>query len=126
MAMQSMIIYMRPEPKGRPRLYKRKGIITPPKTREFETILKAHMEREWSGAPLKDLVSVDMVFVKAGKPSQANQPWKARADIDNLVKAIFDAGNGICWKDDKQIVAMSARTIYHAHDAIIITVKEIV
>lgn len=36
----------------------------------------------------------------------------ARPDIDNLVKAVTDALNGILWKDDSQIVSLSAEKRY--------------
>lgn len=29
-----------------------------------------------------------------------------RADIDNLGKAVLDAGNGILWRDDRQVVRL--------------------
>jgi Holliday junction resolvase RusA-like endonuclease len=31
------------------------------------------------------------------------------ADLDNLVKAVLDALNGVVWEDDVQVVSMSAR-----------------
>lgn len=36
---------------------------------------------------------------------------KRRADIDNVVKHIMDAGNGIVWLDDSQILALVANKI---------------
>ena len=35
-----------------------------------------------------------------------------RPDIDNIVKAIFDAGNGFLWDDDAQIAAVFAQKWY--------------
>lgn len=35
-----------------------------------------------------------------------------RPDIDNLQKGIFDALNGVCWKDDSQIVEVLAQKVY--------------
>lgn len=32
---------------------------------------------------------------------------ETRIDIDNAIKGVFDALNGICWVDDKQVVALS-------------------
>ncbi len=35
-----------------------------------------------------------------------------RPDLDNVVKAIKDGCNGVAWKDDSQVVSLSARKIY--------------
>ena len=32
-----------------------------------------------------------------------------RPDVDNLIKAVFDALNGIAWVDDTQVIEVSAR-----------------
>lgn len=31
-----------------------------------------------------------------------------RCDLDNLIKALSDSGNGILWKDDRQIIQIHA------------------
>jgi len=36
---------------------------------------------------------------------------RRRVDIDNLAKAVMDAGNGIVWADDSQITLLLARVI---------------
>jgi Holliday junction resolvase RusA-like endonuclease len=33
-----------------------------------------------------------------------NLPDKHRKDIDNLAKCVLDSLNGICWKDDSQVI----------------------
>ena len=38
------------------------------------------------------------------------------ADGDNLLKAIVDAGNGICWKDDRQFVTWMAHVVRGSSD----------
>lgn len=32
-------------------------------------------------------------------------------DIDNLIKATFDAGNGVLWKDDSLIIDLVVRKV---------------
>jgi Holliday junction resolvase RusA-like endonuclease len=38
------------------------------------------------------------------------------ADGDNLLKALTDAGNGICWRDDRQFVTWLARVVRGSGD----------
>ena len=35
-----------------------------------------------------------------------------RGDIDNYVKSVFDAFNGVVWEDDAQVVELRARKEY--------------
>ena len=40
--------------------------------------------------------------------------WKtSKPDIDNICKAVFDAMNGAVWKDDAQVIRLSAAKFYH-------------
>lgn len=34
-----------------------------------------------------------------------------RGDLDNMIKALLDAGNGVLWKDDKQVFEINAQVI---------------
>ena len=65
---------------------------------QFKTAMAADVHAFWAAeVPLR----VDIVF---NVPNRKNT-----CDIDNLIKAIFDAGNGIVWPDDRWIDAVSAR-----------------
>lgn len=44
-------------------------------------------------------ITVQMGFYCKGK----------RGDLDNMIKALLDAGNGVLWKDDRQVVGINAR-----------------
>ncbi len=35
-----------------------------------------------------------------------------RPDLDNLVKAVKDALNGVLWRDDSQVIELEAKKIY--------------
>jgi len=45
-----------------------------------------------------------------------------RPDIDNLQKTIFDALNGVLWRDDSQIVQLQARKFYASKAFTVLTV----
>lgn len=45
-------------------------------------------------------------------------------DLDNLCKFVADCGNGILWKDDRQIVALSAVKLYGEIEKTIIRFEE--
>ena len=51
-------------------------------------------------------------------------PKTTKPDIDNLVKAILDALNGIVWKDDAQVTQINIQKIWSAKDQIEIEIWE--
>ena len=85
-------------------------------------------------------VRVDMVFVlprpkshfgtgrNAGKLKQSAPTYpKSRPDIDNYCKWVLDCinGTGGVWKDDSQVVSMSATKIYGEQPETIIEIAEV-
>ena len=51
------------------------------------------------------------------------EPWyTGKPDLDNLIKLVKDAGNGILWVDDSQIVQLEATKVYTAESETIINV----
>lgn len=48
-----------------------------------------------------------------------------KPDIDNVVKSILDASNGIVWIDDAQVVLLTVRKLYHADPCVIVAVREV-
>jgi Holliday junction resolvase RusA-like endonuclease len=49
-----------------------------------------------------------------------------KPDLDNVVKLVGDAGNGIVWKDDSHIAEVHARRRYGDAPALHITVERCV
>ena len=107
----SCIIPGEPVPKARPRAYVTRGprpfakVYTPAKTVEAERAValsvKQEATRRGAQLPTADTLSVSVDFLCSRKPGR-------RADLDNLVKLVLDALNGIVWKDDAQIVSLHA------------------
>lgn len=65
--------------------------------------------------PIDETYAVELAFFRRRIP-------KARPDLDNLVKLILDAANGVLWADDSQVVHLEAekidvRTIPDGQDA---------
>lgn len=115
-----------PVGKGRPRISTRGGILrsfTPPKTVAFESLVAMKAEAAMAGAdPLAGAVSLTLHV-----ELQIPQSWSGkkklaalagdvkpcgRPDLDNYVKAICDGGNGIVWRDDSQVVLLTAAKRY--------------
>jgi Holliday junction resolvase RusA-like endonuclease len=89
-----------PVPKQRPRLGKGK-VYTPDRTKAWESLIR-HRARERMNMEGYDLftesvaVTLDFRYGNRG------------ADLDNLVKAVWDALNGVVWEDDVQVVELHA------------------
>lgn len=69
-------------------------------------------------APLEGPLVVEMTFARAPAKSNARKckegelyPDTRRPDVDNLMKAVLDAGNGILWMDDSQVVRVVASKV---------------
>lgn len=77
--------------------------------REFKELLgwiakKAMGERK----PLTGAISAQITIHKKRRGILKSQ-W---GDIDNFVKAVFDALNGICFEDDAQVKRLTAEKFY--------------
>jgi Holliday junction resolvase RusA-like endonuclease len=69
-------------------------------------------------------LSVDFVFRSKSKDNHGN-PYvsKNKKDIDNLLKLLLDAFNGIIWDDDSLIHSVVANKTYGENSQIIMVVK---
>lgn len=109
--------------KGRPRVSRRGGYVhtyTPERTRRFEENIKfeylAHScERPYTRdkslyADIKIGVGIPRSYSKKDRENAINgilRPSK-KPDIDNIIKSIMDALNGLAYEDDSQIVQIHA------------------
>jgi crossover junction endodeoxyribonuclease RusA len=91
-----------PVPKGRPRVYRGRG-VTPKRTRDAEErVAKAFRLRYPRGQPLTGpvIIRAEYWMSKRGHP-----------DWDNLAKLTTDALNGLAYEDDAQIMRADIRKI---------------
>lgn len=124
--------------KGRPKFSTRGGFArayTPAATANMEAWVK-HCAVEQAGTtPLQGAVSLHMEICV---PVPASWSKKKRAealslaiyptskpDLDNCIKLVGDALNGILWADDKQIVRCSAAKRYAETAQTVLTVAEV-
>ena len=108
----ALTIPVKPKPKGRPRFARSGHAFTPKATREYEQLLAWHM-RFAVGKPLGGNLAVLLIFVT-----------RSRADVDNLAKAVLDAGNGVLFVDDRQIKTLEIHKIDGADEEIQIRIYE--
>lgn len=122
--MSSFSIDMQPIPKGRPRFTRTGHAYTPARTREYERELKARMALGFTETPFKGPVELGMDFHLA-RPRKTKFMAFPPLDIDNLVKALLDAANGVLYEDDKQVVKIVASKTWQVKGKIVISINEV-
>lgn len=99
----------RPHPKERPRVTKTGHAFTPEKTRKAEQRIR----ELYDGPKYSGEIAVHLVFDHEGtaviiEGVDVDGKSKLRGDIDNYIKTVLDALNGVAWGDDNQIVKVTA------------------
>ena len=123
-----------PVAKGRPRVCKW-GTYTPAKTVNYETLVKELFIMEHFGKQLEGQIAMT-VTAYFGIPKSASKRVRAdmlsgiarptkKPDVDNLIKIIADALNGLAYKDDSQIVLAIIEKWYSDIPRVEITIEEV-
>lgn len=123
----SVTLDLAPITKGRPLLVLVRGrprLLTQNKTRAASKLMK---DAILAASPVMFTgpicVSIDFTFTRPKSVSEKKRPHPScKPDVDNVCKMVFDAGTGLLWKDDAQIVTLLARKIYGAQASTKITV----
>jgi len=120
-----------PVAQGRPRFYRMgSGVraVDPPKSRNWKAEAQWHMKQACDESGFKPIqakvpveLSIEVVFRCPISDYRKREPreWRwhtKRPDLDNVIKAVKDAGTGILWIDDSQVVEISASKIIAAQD----------
>lgn len=102
-----------PVAKGRPRLGRGGVTYTPSKTKNYENLVKLAYQSQVKGKPIDEAVSIKVnlyfpipkSYTKKKKAEIVKGALKftKRPDLDNCLKSICDALNGLAYKDDSQI-----------------------
>lgn len=115
-------------PKARPRVTRGGYAYTPRTTQHFERMVQMEYRNQCGTATFEaDAALVINIEFQFAPPKSWPQKKKAdaierreyptcRPDLDNLIKAVTDALNGVAYKDDSQIVALTSRKVYGYRD----------
>ena len=96
-------IFLDPLPQSRPRFSNGRAYEERRLT-NYKEMLKWCFAAKMEGTPpTLAPVAVDIKFFR--KYAATSRRY---GDCDNLVKAVQDAGNGVLWKDDAQIISLTA------------------
>lgn len=136
--MINFIVLGEPQGKERPRVVLGgKHTYTPKKTADYTNrVIWAALD-EMSAARLKvseKAIELDVTAYKSISPSWSKKnkerarngfyPTFRKPDLDNIIKLIKDALNGICYADDKQVIRITADWRYSNSPRIEVCVRE--
>ena len=124
-----------PRGKGRPRFTKEGHAYTDSETRAYEKKIVAYYRKALGGFRWPDSAFVS-VEVTAHYPIPKSATKTAtiamedglllpsrKPDIDNVLKIVLDALNGVAYKDDSRVISVSASKIYSHTPKLIIEMK---
>lgn len=129
----------KPQGKGRPRAVARGKFVrmyTPEKTASYEsTVALAASEAMGDRPPMEGPLAVVMRIALPVPASWSNRK-KAHAidcivlpitkpDADNVIKAVFDAINGVVWRDDTQVVDLRMIKRYGERPGVLMQVEPV-
>ena len=121
-----IVVPGQPKGKGRPRFTTASGYprtYTPPVTQRYEEHIKACFLEQVTDPVDKALVQTVHVIAFYQIPSSETKRRKqlmregkirptVKPDLDNVVKVVLDALNGVAFEDDKQIVHINSSKFY--------------
>ena len=124
-----------PRGKGRPRFSRDGHAYTDSETKAYEKKIVTYYRQSLGGFRWPDnafvFVKVTAHYpipksaTKAAKTAMEAGEWlpSRKPDIDNVLKIVLDALNGVAYKDDSRVVSVSASKIYSTTPKLIIEMK---
>lgn len=126
-----------PVGKGRPKFTKTGHAYTPTETRNYENMIRTLFHLQYHSFKFPKEVPLDLrirVYYPIPKSDSRGlhmkklkneiRPHNIKPDIDNVVKIVCDALNGLAYHDDTQIVDQQARKFFSEHPRVEILIKE--
>ena len=123
---------------GRPRATSIGGhvrLYDPEKSRSYKEIVRIDALKVRPEKPLGGAISLTIIVYKSIPKSMSKKRQKlalkgdarptTKPDIDNVVKGIKDALKGVIWRDDSQVVTLSAKKYYSDVPRVEVVVEEI-
>lgn len=123
-----------PRGKGRPRFTRTGHSYTPKETVAYETQIrdafKASGQKQIEG-PVRVFIKVYMA-IPASAPKCKREAMRLniirptkKPDIDNVIKVVLDALNGLAYADDKNVVYVGASKWYAEEPSLEIVIEEV-
>lgn len=122
--------------KGRPRLNTYTGsVYTPTRTKDYEELVQQYFLLKYpTYKPFEGRVKVQ-IGAYFGVPKTTKKTEKElmlqnkinptkKPDIDNIVKIVLDAMNGVAFKDDIQITKLDVEKVYSEEEFIQVKIEE--
>lgn len=127
---KSCIVPGKPVGKARPRLGRGGRVYTPTKTTDAERAIanawRVQIGRKHDGPVHLSLAisfAVPSSISKAERARRLDAAWHTqKPDIDNVVKLVLDALNGVAYDDDTQVVSISTTKRWGDVDGLTLTV----
>ena len=124
-----------PIAKARPRMTKNGHTYTPKRTVDYERMVQTLFYQKYGSPKIEGAVLLELELYM-GIPKSASKKRKARMlsheerptkrpDLDNCLKAVCDALNGIAYKDDSQIVGAVVQKFYSDEPRVEIEIKKL-
>lgn len=126
----------KPVGKARPRVTTRGGharAYTPERTKEFEDRVRQAYIEKYGYTKMAGTLKVDIIAFfeppvstpKKNRWSMINGfiPYYKKPDIDNVIKSVMDALNGVAYYDDRNVIAVYGFKCYgeYNHTDVVIT-----
>ena len=72
--------------------------------------------------PKPEAVSVALTFTRES-PKRKRPHWTVKPDLDNMVKSVLDALNGVVYEDDSQVVKCTSVKRYGTDVGVLIVIR---
>lgn len=117
---------LKPVPKARPRVTSR-GTFTPKGTRDFERVLKFSAKQKWQRPMLEGPLGCQIIICieRETKAAMKRDLPCVKPDLDNFAKAVYDALEGVAFKNDSQVCYQEHSKVYHQENGIIVRLFEL-
>lgn len=132
----SITVPGKPVGKQRPRMTKTGHVYTPKQTTDYEARVREIWECHYGTnsetmGPVVLIVELYLAIPKRYNKAERQAaesgilaPMKT-PDLDNVVKTIADALNGVAYEDDRQIVGIDASKKWGEEDSVYVEIKEV-
>jgi Holliday junction resolvase RusA-like endonuclease len=129
-------INLEPKPQSRPRFTKQGHAYELPDIKAYKRKIKGHVAKHFNEPYLRPILLTAAFYIrppqylnKVKKNAQALKDevlWvNKKPDVDNYLKAVMDAINGVAYKDDGQVCAQYAEKRYSHNPRIELVIEEI-